>query len=329
MSATNRTRKDGNTTERAEGDFYRTAGWVTRSLAPYLPPIHVGEPLDGWVRRPPPPTAGPPTAGPPTAGPPTAGPPTAGPPTAGPQSTCTCGWPYAYVKAPAVVGAPLACQKCVPRKPRKGGGGPPTLVVDAGAGDGAIADALPYPIASIACVETNEALGAACLAKGYVTHLWDWTTHRNADLIVSNPPFSEALAFIEHGLSLIAREPPKMKVFRTIKSGMAQETTPVPIAMAAFLLRLNFLEGQARAAFHRAHPAHVLVLPRRPSFTGGGTDATGYAWMLWGTNPGATKPIVANRWDILDIEPHERKVRKLDGAGHGQKRESEPEEIGA
>ena len=40
--------------------------------------------------------------------------------------------------------------------------------------------------------------------------------------------------------------------------------------------------------------------------TGGGTDATGYMWACWGANPGAEKQIVANRWDILSIEPHQR-----------------------
>ena len=44
---------------------------------------------------------------------------------------------------------------------------------------------------------------------------------------------------------------------------------------------MNFLGSQKRAAFMRAFPPDVYGLPRRPSFTGGGTDATEYAWLVW------------------------------------------------
>lgn len=50
-----------------------------------------------------------------------------------------------------------------------------------------------------------------------------------------------------------------------------------------------------RADFHRRHPSDVFVLPRRPSFTGGGTDATEYAWFVWGPGRG-------NRWYVLTID---------------------------
>jgi hypothetical protein len=36
------------------------------------------------------------------------------------------------------------------------------------------------------------------------------------------------------------------------------------------------------------------VLPKRPSFTGGGTDATEYAWMVWG-------PTRTGRLRILEV----------------------------
>lgn len=78
------------------------------------------------------------------------------------------------------------------------------------------------------------------------------------DLIMANPPYSLALEFIKRSLSLLA-----------------------PEGRICFLLRLPFLEGQARAPFFREHPPDVYVLPKRPSFTGGGTDATAYAWMMW------------------------------------------------
>jgi hypothetical protein len=78
----------------------------------------------------------------------------------------------------------------------------------------------------------------------------------DVDLIVGNPPFSEALAHVEHALTLAPA--------------------------VGFLLRLAFLEGQNRAAFWRAHPAYeVHVLTQRPSFTGGGTDSAAYGFFVW------------------------------------------------
>lgn len=47
------------------------------------------------------------------------------------------------------------------------------------------------------------------------------------------------------------------------------------------LLRLNFLGSQRRAAWLRAWTPDVYVLPRRPSFTGRGTDSCEYAWCVW------------------------------------------------
>lgn len=77
------------------------------------------------------------------------------------------------------------------------------------------------------------------------------------DWIVGNPPYSDAQDHVEMAL-------------RTARIGVA------------FLLRLAFLEGQARAAFWRAHPcAEVHVLSRRPSFTGGKTDSCAYGWFVW------------------------------------------------
>jgi len=91
-----------------------------------------------------------------------------------------------------------------------------------------------------------------------------------ADLVLTNPPYGLALEFVERA----AKE--------------------LPGACRAFLLRLNFLGSQKRAVFHRANPCDVYVLPKRPSFTNGGTDATEYAWFVWGPGRGG-------RWQILDV----------------------------
>jgi len=67
----------------------------------------------------------------------------------------------------------------------------------------------------------------------------DWPKHRH---VVTNPPYSLAMEFIEKS--------------KSINSSFDR----------AFLLRLNFLGSQKRAAFHKAHPCDIYVLSERPSF---------------------------------------------------------------
>lgn len=47
------------------------------------------------------------------------------------------------------------------------------------------------------------------------------------------------------------------------------------------LLRMGFLESSARWEWLRERAPDCYVLTSRPSFTGGATDATMYAWMVW------------------------------------------------
>ena len=76
------------------------------------------------------------------------------------------------------------------------------------------------------------------------------------DLILTNPPFSIAKEFIEHS--------------------MMCSTTVI------MLLRINFLGSQARHDFWNQFPPDgLIILSKRPSFTGKGTDATDYAWFVW------------------------------------------------
>jgi hypothetical protein len=76
--------------------------------------------------------------------------------------------------------------------------------------------------------------------------------------ILTNPPFSLAMEFVEHALN------------------QAPE--------AFMLLRLNFLASAKRKEFWKRHePDALFVLSSRPSFTENGkTDATDYAWFYWG-----------------------------------------------
>lgn len=83
---------------------------------------------------------------------------------------------------------------------------------------------------------------------------------RRPRVIITNPPYSLAMEFIKHSLGYGA--------------------------VVAMLLRLPFLASQKRAPFFRDNCPDVYVLPKRPSFLPDGkTDATDYAWFVWGTVP--------------------------------------------
>lgn len=77
------------------------------------------------------------------------------------------------------------------------------------------------------------------------------------DVVITNPPFLQSLEFAEKAL----------KVGKVV----------------VMLMRLNWLASVKRNQFLRENPPSVYVLPKRPSFTDDGwTDATDYAWFVWG-----------------------------------------------
>lgn len=82
------------------------------------------------------------------------------------------------------------------------------------------------------------------------------------DRIVTNPPYSLAEEYIAKFLPLLRVE---------------------PIGQLVLLLRLPFAASVRRygSIFTVSPPSSVYVIPRRPSFTNGGTDATDYAWFVW------------------------------------------------
>lgn len=74
--------------------------------------------------------------------------------------------------------------------------------------------------------------------------------------ILMNPPYRDALTWVRKGVE------------------EAESTTA--------LLRLGFLGSQARRLFWLEHPPRALViLSKRPSFTGKGTDSADYGWFIW------------------------------------------------
>jgi hypothetical protein len=158
-----------------------------------------------------------------------------------------------------------------------------TVVLDPFAGRGAILDVVHRtqranlygieldPGRAEACARLAEVMtGDAFAPQGWAPALsfspiTQWT-------IITNPPYSRAQEAVERGLVEIGAE-----------------------GTMAMLLRLPWLASQKRAPLHRAHPADLFVLPRRPSFTGKGTDSADYAWFVWGPGRGG-------RWSILDVE---------------------------
>ncbi len=93
-----------------------------------------------------------------------------------------------------------------------------------------------------------------------------------AHLVITNPPFKLAQRFVEKALECV-------------------RSTGGTVAM---LLRLTFLEGAKRVAFHNAHPADVYILPSRPKYVHGKTDMVTSAWFVWGPGRGG-------HWGILDV----------------------------
>ena len=139
------------------------------------------------------------------------------------------------------------------------------------------------------------------------------------DLVITNPPYSLALGFIQAALASGAPE-------------------------IAMLLRLNFLASMKRAAFWRVNPCDVYVLPKRPSFAtflsckAGGvsekhkcgwkasfpigaelpktcpkcgwyklqtttSDATEYAWFHWKHWTKVQCALGRGHWEILHVDP--------------------------
>lgn len=83
---------------------------------------------------------------------------------------------------------------------------------------------------------------------------FDW--NKQVDLIFTNPPFNILQEFANHSF--------------------AHAQTVI------FLSRLNYLGSIGRHDWWKENtPTALHVLSKRPSFTGVGTDATDYCWIVW------------------------------------------------
>ncbi len=144
-------------------------------------------------------------------------------------------------------------------------------VIDPGCGSGAIGDALETSLPIIGVEMDPDLARYARHTRTYVqvieANYLDpekvlLTKPTKNRLVIGNPPYKHALEFVQRSLWLAGLE-----------------------GTVAFLLRLNWLEGQKRRDWHRSHPCDVYVHSRRPSFTGKGTDACAYAWFVWRPGP--------------------------------------------
>jgi hypothetical protein len=97
----------------------------------------------------------------------------------------------------------------------------------------------------------NARVDLICTGQDYL----QWRPESRYAVAITNPPFSIAQDIVN-----------KMRAEADV---------------AVALLRLNFLGSRKRATWLAGAEPDVYVLSERPSFTGGGTDATEYAWMVW------------------------------------------------
>ena len=135
---------------------------------------------------------------------------------------------------------------------------PDGVVLEPACGEGAIARVLldagvaPKRLVLVDVDRDRAVAALAGLPAGVTSNVEDFIAFAarysargvTARTTITNPPYSLAREFVDAALSIRA-----------------------PGGVVAMLLRLNFLGSQKRAAWHRAHPADVYVLPRRPSFT--------------------------------------------------------------
>lgn len=111
------------------------------------------------------------------------------------------------------------------------------------------------------CVEAGHAarLPARSLVHADYLQLDLRAAGLRPQVIVGNPPYSHAEAFVRKALADVRDD-----------------------GCVAFLLRLGFLASARRYSLMQAHQPDVLVLAERPSFTADGkTDASEYGWFVW------------------------------------------------
>lgn len=163
-------------------------------------------------------------------------------------------------------------------------------VIDCGTGTGAIAHRVAEraPRADVRGIELVPELLEKAKLGALVSVAWeqaDWLTWKSdgpCDLVIGNPPYGPksdpnlAEKFIRKALEVAAKK-----------------------GTVAMLLRLNYIVPKMRRALRAEFgKPDMFALERRPSFNGSGTDATDYAWFVWG-------PKRVGRFEVL--QPPDKK----------------------
>lgn len=128
----------------------------------------------------------------------------------------------------------------------------------------------------------------ASVRNQYCADFLNWEPTDNYSVVMGNPPFTTAQEFIERAIY------------------MKQDVSPAVF----LLLRLGMLESGKRAEWWQGkEPDALYVLAERPDFTGGGGDATAYAWFAWNWIESGIFVLPP----FSDQELHEWKMRRLYG----------------
>ena len=144
-------------------------------------------------------------------------------------------------------------------------------VLDPCAGQGAILRAFERHALRLRAIEINPELERVSTINWLCADaLSESTLWQLPDLVLMNPPFSKAEAFVRRALDEVRGNN----------------------GTVCALLRLGFLASKKRADFLRVNPPDVYVLSKRPSFNGEGTDSCDYGWFTWGPGRGG-------RWFVL------------------------------
>lgn len=155
-------------------------------------------------------------------------------------------------------------------------------VLDPACGEGRILDSFALRGSAVCGIDNRPVSWPGAVLGDALTIEWP-----DADLIITNPPYSRAQAFVH-------------KAVAQLRAGKAKAV--------AMLLRMGWLEAVGNYAWNVDHPCQVSVLSPRPSFTDDSrTDGATYGWFVWGAS--SPLPQVLYR-GMVDKDYHEGRMKR-------------------